>query len=372
MAKAFKAASRAKSTDKSRSEAEPLGGNRSLRTSPENPKHGLVWRSLISDAERLVNYAAVAGINVHGNMRQQVFNAKQAIADGKTVQNPTKFLTALTALSKKLKPVSAESLRQCIEGEAKRTLDQYKLWALLLACFIVAYSIYAFVASANCEAITKDIESANALAVTLSADIERSPDGLVGSDPQRIRNLQQFASTFRAIHTRALGFQESRVLAPFLGSDRSEIVEEASLELPPNLTELKYRNVVQDQIRIYQKVRENAKATQEQVSTSFGAITTGLLPLLYALLGATAYLIRAFDAQIKARTFLGGHFWVARLLTAGIAGMVVGLFSGFGSDHGVSLPPLALAFLVGYAVDPFFAFLDGLVKTLTKRGAQAS
>jgi len=371
MAKEFRAVSRAKSTDRPRSEAAALGGNRFPRTSPEIPKHGLVWRSLVSDAERLVNYAAVAGINVHGNMRQQVFNAKQAIADGKTVQNPSQFLIALTALSKKLKPVSAESLRQCIEGEARRTLDQYKLWALLLACFIVVYSIYAFMASANCEAITKDIESANALAVTLSADIERSPDGPVGSDPQRLRNLQQFASTFRAIHTRALGFQESRILTPFLGSDRPEI-DKASLELPTNLSELNYRHAVQDQIRVYQDVRENAKAIQEQVSTSFGAITAGLLPLLYALLGAMAYLIRAFDAQIKARTFLGGHFWVARLLTAGIAGMVVGLFSGFGSDHGVSLPPLALAFLVGYAVDPFFAFLDGLVKTLTKRGAQAN
>ena len=40
-------------------------------------------------------------------------------------------------------------------------------------------------------------------------------------------------------------------------------------------------------------------------------------------------------------------------------GEVVGLFSNF--SQGASLSPLALAFLVGYATDIFFSFLEGSI-----------
>lgn len=49
---------------------------------------------------------------------------------------------------------------------------------------------------------------------------------------------------------------------------------------------------------------------------------------------------------------------LARFLIAGIGGAVVGLFNNLNITQGASIPPLALAFLVGYAVDVFFAFLE--------------
>jgi hypothetical protein len=41
----------------------------------------------------------------------------------------------------------------------------------------------------------------------------------------------------------------------------------------------------------------------------------------------------------------------ARFLIAGIGGAVVGLSNNFTITQGASIPPLAIAFLVGYAVD---------------------
>ena len=76
-----------------------------------------------------------------------------------------------------------------------------------------------------------------------------------------------------------------------------------------------------------------------------------------------AYLIRSFEEQIRRRSFTGVDRPTARFLIAGIGGLVVGLFGDFGAGHGASLPPLAIAFLVGYAVDVFFSFLDGLLQT---------
>jgi hypothetical protein len=86
--------------------------------------------------------------------------------------------------------------------------------------------------------------------------------------------------------------------------------------------------------------------------------------MLYALLGACAYLLRTFEEQVKKRTFTGADRPTARFLIAAIGGVVVGLFGDFGTGHGASLPPLAIAFLVGYAVDVFFSFLDGMLRTV--------
>jgi hypothetical protein len=61
----------------------------------------------------------------------------------------------------------------------------------------------------------------------------------------------------------------------------------------------------------------------------------------------------------------------ARFLIAGIGGLVVGLFGNFGAGHGATLPPLAIAFLVGYAVDVFFTFLEGLSQTFSRSRGEA-
>jgi hypothetical protein len=43
----------------------------------------------------------------------------------------------------------------------------------------------------------------------------------------------------------------------------------------------------------------------------------------------------------------------------------------FAMTQGTSISPLAIAFLVGYAVDVFFSFLEGLLQTFTKSKAPA-
>lgn len=185
------------------------------------------------------------------------------------------------------------------------------------------------------------------------------------SRASNLRNLQQFTATYRSLHSRALAITD---WTP--GSYRVEGLVRAMrtskankpLELPVDLARKDFASVVEETIGIYQQVRAFAKDAQERVLMTFGAVTTGLLPMLYALLGAVAYLVRSFDTQIKTRTFTGGDSW-ARLIAAAIAGTVIGLFSGFATGHGLTLSPLAVAFLVGYAVDAFFSFLDGLVRT---------
>ena len=69
---------------------------------------------------------------------------------------------------------------------------------------------------------------------------------------------------------------------------------------------------------------------------------------------------------MRTRTFTPSAANSARFLIAGIGGGVVGLFNNFTITQGASIPPLAVAFLVGYAVDVFFSFLEGLLQAFTK------
>jgi len=103
------------------------------------------------------------------------------------------------------------------------------------------------------------------------------------------------------------------------------------------------------------------------VSVFYGAIIACVLPVLYALLGTCAYLLRSFEQDMSNRTFIPSHTDSPRFLIAGIGGAVIGLFNNsFTLAQGASIPPLAIAFMVGYAVDVFFSFLESLIQTFTK------
>ncbi len=72
---------------------------------------------------------------------------------------------------------------------------------------------------------------------------------------------------------------------------------------------------------------------------------------------------------MSTRTFTPSVANSARFLVAAIGGAVVGLFNNFTVGQGASIPPLAIAFLVGYAVDVFFTFLEGLLQVFTKKSS---
>ena len=343
---------------------------------------GLYGKQL-EDAEALLQYAADTGVEIDEAIRDDVFAARDGVRRGWTPETANRLLAALTVLSAKLNPVSGQSLRACIGSDAaNKTISMYRGWALVLGILIVPYSVVAFAAAATCEAIRKDIDVANGLAVALVRDTSNQPANpgatstdLRSRDPDEIKDLQLFAATIRDLRSRTmrlshLDFGLGRELnrpeaAPAAGQGPRQSPFELAVPLDDFPAE------TSKAIRMYQTVRFNAQSTQESVSTGFGALTSCVLPTLYALLGACAYLIRMFEGQIKARTFTGTDRPTAHLLIAGIGGLVVGLFGDFGATNGAVLQPLALAFLVGYGVDVFFFFLDGLLQTFGRSQSKA-
>ena len=326
----------------------------------------------LQDAERLLKYAAEIGIDIDADTRDHVLQARAAGDVGWNEQMTAQLLAALTKLAAQLRPVTAESLKD----NSRHTVRTYWWVAICLAIVIVPFSVASFVSSAISNSIRTDITSANELAVKLRAQLgppAAQPQLAAGlNQADVITELQQYASTIRSIDARA---RQLNVLVfhaqwdPNSGHRSDPKWIHSQFQLPeglPNLAE-----AAEGRTQVYQDVRYFAQSLLDDVSIYYGAITTCLLPVLYALLGTCAYLLRTFEKQMALRTFTPSAANSARFLIAAIGGAVVGLFNNFTVTEGASIPPLAIAFLVGYAVDVFFAFLEGFLQTFTKTGTSS-
>ena len=355
---------------------------------PDKVSSFLPPQYLIEDleaAERLLSYAAGAGIEVEAKVRDDVLNARSASAGKWSEQTASNILLALTSLAAKLKPVTAESLKICAKQEfVNKTIRNYKKVAIWLAAFIIPFSLATFITSAISERIGKDIETANALTVKLGEELRstlaQKPTGEAqGRTEIPPRDLQEFAAIIRSIDARAWQlnlFVAYTIADPFertwwdIWSKKRDAAVRDMFELPLGIPD--FPKATTDKIGVYQDVRYFAQSIRETVSTLYGAMATCVLPVLYALLGACAYLLRLLEEQFKRRTFHPPDVHTARFLIAAIGGAVVGLFNNFNISQNVSIPPLAIAFLVGYAADVFFSFLESLLQTFTRRGNPAS
>lgn len=348
----------------------------------------------LDDAERLLKYSAEMGIEVDDNTRNSVLEARAAVTAGWSERIAANLLAALAKLAALLKPVTAESLRSY---NTRPTVRTYWMVAICLAIFTVPFSVASFVASAISKSITADIATANDLAVKLTAQFQPfgaqampttqgettagvttpAPSGSAAktitplpaglSPTDAVTELQTFASQIRAIYARSRQLDYlilHAVKDPFTdlrGPGEFKRTFQLPVPLPPDLA-----TVVSGRVLVYQDARSFGQDVVDDVSVFYGATTTCILPVLYALLGTCAYLLRSFSQEMSSRTFVPSHSDSARFLIAAIVGGVVGLFNNFTVSQAVSIPPLAIAFVVGYAVDVFFSFLEGLIQAFSK------
>jgi hypothetical protein len=332
--------------------------------------------SALTDSEALLKYASEAGIAVDAESVSIIVRARQASKEGWPNQDHGKLYEALTKLAIATKPVTAATL--LASGlRARTSLHFYQWTAICLAVVIIPLSILSFVSSGLSVAITKDISDGNELALVLNSYISTPPPGAAPAGqgtptpmpPDTRARLQQFAAIIRGIDARAqqLNFLIGNVVQDSqLNSVRTIPGARKSLfELSAGSMEV--AGEVKQKIDFYQDVRYFAKRTQEAAQLAYGAVAACILPILYALLGACASLLRTFADQTRSRTYLSSFANPARLLIAAIGGVVVGLFNNLNLGQAASLSPFGVAFLVGYASDAFFSFLDGLLQSFTKQ-----
>lgn len=323
----------------------------------------------LQNAEYLLSYAVEAAIEVEPDVAQRIIAARRmgdAVWDG---PEAGALVAAITKLAAKLHPVTAETLRACRE-EAHDAINSYKWIVFWLAAFIIPLSMIAFIYTGISNTITADIKTANDLTVTLHTQLDASGPAAGNQSPPAgsLSQLQQFAVTIRAIygHARQLNWFVLKTCSdPYDGKSADNAYADMQIAVAPPLNTIAAMQNEADRLtKVYQDVRLFATNVQDATAIVWGAVSTCILPVLYALLGACAYVLRAFSQQTEARTFAPSDATPARFIIAAIGGGVVGLFGNFTIGQGTSLSPLAVAFLIGYAADIFFSFLEGAMQNL--------
>jgi hypothetical protein len=269
--------------------------------------------------------------------------------------------------------VTAATLR-ATDKQALATIKNYTWVAVVLGAFIIPWSVWAFVFAGINNSLTANIANANQLTVSLHSQLEApaTPTN-TGTVPRSeaaeaapvgaLSDLQDFAATIRSV------YRHTKQLTPYVYSPQADPLKKAGdLELDPGLVpQMGPLRTNLDRLTLdYQQIRSYAKYTQDDWAAVSGAITACVLPIFYALLGASAYLLRVFSSQPATKTFAPSYSTIARFVIAAIAGSVVGLFNNFGTSQVATLSPLAIAFVSGYAADVFFAFIDGAVQAVSK------
>ena len=353
----------------------------------------------LEEAELLLGYAAEVGIEVDDQVRDNVLKARIASNCGSIPEaTAAHLLTALTTLAVDVRPVTVESLRAWAHPEKSENKEIALLTpiAIFVVCVIVVFSLLTFVSKSISDKISTNIDAANGLAAKLRVELGPPPSltdlspaettpstnnpgilaqdqvwfGPAGipaglTDKDVITDLQKFAATMREIDGYARQLRHCLFsFGPFnydkIGTNRM------SLELTPGLN-VRLSQELTEKVAEYEQVRSFGNQLVEKITVYYGAIAITILPVLYALLGAVAYLLRSIELQSKNRTWVARETPITRLLVACIGGLVVGQFNNV--TQGINITPFAVAFLVGYAVDVFFTFLEGLLQMfVNKRG----
>jgi hypothetical protein len=318
----------------------------------------------LCEAELMMAHAAETGKKLKPDIIATLTNARYAHASGAWTRALAKqFWSAYSQLCAAIKPVTCESLTAC---GCSKIVRQYRIFTICLLLLIVPLSILMFINTSISNEINERIKENNALVVKLHDQIlpgrvQNDPNAQPGRVPTDIlAQFQQLAASNRSLYSLALALNRFtpgivRDTLPSSEDDKRKVLQ---LSVP-----LDTMQEWSDKIKTYQDIRTYAKDVQLNLMF-YGAITAHLLPILYALLGACAYALRSLSQQIRARTYTSTCADFARIIIAVIAGLVVGLFNNF--TQGISLSPLAVAFLVGYGVEIFFSFLDTFLETLRK------
>jgi hypothetical protein len=371
-------------------------------------------REVLEDAESLLQYASETGATVDDVTKNAVLDARAAYGNGSLGEKATaNLLDALARLARMVLPVTPASLRISPKEnkDRKHHYRNWRYWASGLAVIIILFSTLSYVTSTIADSIRADIAIANPLAVKLTSEFPSSapptqPDlqfdrnrgcgqtkkpptmtapiaesssptdvnGLSSRQANVVKDLQQYATSIRDIdaQTRELNFYVhpyTRIFHPerldpfyWIRGCPEDLTNLFELPLPLN----DFAQVAEDRTWTYQRVRYIGQHLADDVSFYYGAVSSSILPVLYALLGTFAYILQNYERKVNERSYVPSSADSARFVTSAIGGAVIGLFSNLILGAGIKVPPLALAFLIGYAVDAFYAFLETVIQSLTK------
>lgn len=375
---------------------DPLPVERDPVLLPQAQDHGVAPKAVLWDVEELLQHAASTGQLTEldsDSVRALVSGIVGARGsathgDNRTPRIAPDFWLAYARLARLVRPVTSASLT----ASRRISLAGMKLKALFLVLAVILSSIYLFMGEAILKETNQLIEQQNVAAVALWRDLQtlrtNNPKlATVDHDDDHINaliNARVFEETIEFSRRSASLLQAAdrlntwftwwvrpaSVLTPDMestipGAQKLRTPSLVGLTVQPDLitngAEIEREAVTQ--IKLYQHIRNHALSLAKVGALVFNSLSTYILSIVYALLGAFLYGFRSASDLIHRKEYVPSVAHGTRYFIAAIGGLVVGLFAS-ALPQTTLLPPLLLPFLVGYGVDALFAWLDRLIGKL--------
>lgn len=346
-------------------------GSRKLRAALSTPE----LHAAMGSANLLVDHAASNGLfppgAVSNGLIADIVQAHEAEQQNQlSAEIVIAFWSAYARLAILVRPVTAASLR----ASNRVSLAVMKAAALVLVSSLILVSIFLFMSNATASDASDLIDQQNAAALRLWSDMQvlRASAGADSAKPtgtdrsiltERIfEELVEFSRKNNAL-LQSAGRLNYWFIPPWLELPVESVRFEPGqpidhINVSPRLSsaaEIEHESILQ--VEAYQAIRNYALALSKMEGLLYGSLSTYLLPVVYALLGAFLYGFRLYSRLIRRKEYLESAAHSARYFIAAIAGLVIGLFGSL-LPKTLALPPLGIAFLMGYAVEAFFSRLD--------------
>lgn len=403
------------------SQASYVGGTRVAY----NLLHDIRPIKYVEEAQLLLAYAVQNGLEVETAVIESLVRAKHQLdIDNWSVEMETEFWSAFNTIAKIVAPVSVASLnathkiendemvveqRKGIAGffsnlmnkssqyssdtAATITVNSYKRGSIFILVILLLVQIYWLIGTK----VTSDITRAQTAWQTgmtsftsTMTQLEKLNDEV--SQLETAKDVKQIAATDTAEAPSTNNNPDYNNQLKLQLTEKYDLITQLTIQKD----ELYTKNLESsDQIRANEKLLKSWNTVWrfgfpyeqeietipkniillEQANIVLQVMQLYFLPLLYGLLGASAYVLRNIAIEIKTLTYAvdSNIRYRLRVQLGMLSGLAVGWFADSSgglmvSEHALSfetLSPLALAFLAGYSVEVLFSFMDKLINAFS-------
>jgi hypothetical protein len=332
----------------------------------------------IREAQVLVAYAAQQGLEIDKSLVSVIVNSRYQIEhEGWNAEQEIQFWMAFDTIAKLVRPVSVVSLKALRTSEKTQIkkgkivplvnapahiVTVYQRWAFWVLLALLIVQIHWLFGSAIISAVTKEI-------------------------PAQLAAVDQKIQTADEAIKRAKQEDNEANAQPDIAAREQYLNEKKNLE--------DSKNAYYDSLRRWSKAlclgilcaRESEEEytqkgyikARQMASIVLQPIQLYILPLLYGLLGASAFVLRSITREIKELTYTpeANVRYRLRIQLGALAGLAVGWFLFVPAESAVAgsafsvraLSPMALSFLAGYSVELLFAAMDRLIAAFSTDSA---
>jgi len=358
---------------------ESLNGSTVEKESQPNPtmkasveeqlkSYNIFLSDIVSSSQQMLNFAASSGRKIDPDTSNTitVFSHKLIKNESWSAKEQTCFLEASSNLAFSLLPVTYDSLRSSTSKLAEKYVRSFGLLTIgLLLFLIVAQSYWVVINTA-----ANSIESNSQDKTRVMANIEKLKNQVKLLDPNS-KVLLPSPMLNIAVPT---GDKKDELEAE-ISRLRNEIKDNEEVSKRADDAINTNKNLIEKLLPI-EIAKYQPKGSPADVSADLiivwarqvlQVMSAYILPLIYGLVGAGAYVLRTISTQIRLRTFSrtdSSIQFFLHLVLGALAGVAIGWFlkqDPSAESFVTSLSPLALAFVAGYSVELVFTIIDKFI-----------